>query len=61
MEVSDKLHAPAALSPGKQPPVFIVYEAQWGSRARLDVTKKIKICCAYWKLNPNFSVVQPIT
>jgi hypothetical protein len=27
MEVSGQLHAPAALPPGEQPPISIVYEA----------------------------------
>jgi hypothetical protein len=29
MEVSGQLHSPAALLPGKQPPIPIVYEAGW--------------------------------
>jgi hypothetical protein len=29
MKVSDQLHSPAALSPGKEPPVYIEWEAEW--------------------------------
>jgi hypothetical protein len=31
MEVSGQLYAPAALPPGREPPVPIVWKAGWGS------------------------------
>jgi hypothetical protein len=45
MEVSGQLHAPAALSAEKEPPVPIGQEAGGGPRAGLDtaVTKREKI------------------
>jgi hypothetical protein len=41
MEVSGQLHAPTALSPGKEPPVPIGKEAGWTSEYRYDVEKEI--------------------
>jgi hypothetical protein len=35
-EVSDQLQDSAALSPGKKPLVFIVYEARWALYLDLD-------------------------
>jgi hypothetical protein len=34
MEVSGQLHAPAALSPGKESLVPIIWEARWGSEKK---------------------------
>jgi hypothetical protein len=42
LEVSGQLHAPAALSPGKEPPVPIGQEAGWAPRAGLDDVEKRK-------------------
>jgi hypothetical protein len=43
MEVSGKLHAPAALTPGKEPPVPIVTQSrsgQFGEEKILDPTEQ---------------------
>jgi hypothetical protein len=43
MELSVELHNPAALPPGKEPPVTIVYEAGWASGYKMaSVICKIK-------------------
>jgi hypothetical protein len=48
MEMSGQLHAPAALSPGKEPLVLFGQKAAWASISGLDtVVKKYKSCsCA---------------
>jgi hypothetical protein len=40
LEVSGQLHAPAALPPGKEPPVPIGQEVGWTSGAGLDDLEK---------------------
>jgi hypothetical protein len=42
LEVSGQLQAPAALPPGKEPPVPIGYEVGWTRSAGLDVMEKRK-------------------
>jgi hypothetical protein len=49
MEVNTQLHAPAALTLGKQP---YYVEGCVGLRASLDVTQKRKISCPYRESNP---------
>jgi hypothetical protein len=46
LEVSGQLHAPAALPPGKEPPVPIGQEVAWTSEASLDDLEK------KWKFLP---------
>jgi hypothetical protein len=53
MEVSGQLHALAALSPGKESPVPIGWEAGGGgTRAVLDSMEKRKIPYLYRESNP---------
>jgi hypothetical protein len=40
LEVSGQLHAPAALPPGKEPPVPIGYEVGWTSAGLDDLEKR---------------------
>ena len=40
MEITYELHTPAALSPGKELPVPIGYEAECGPIANMDVLEK---------------------
>jgi hypothetical protein len=49
MEVSDELDSPAALLPGKKPPV-----GTW------DAVEKRKVSCSCRDTNKNFSVFQTI-
>jgi hypothetical protein len=53
MEVSGKLHAPAALSTH-----YIGLLV--GPRASLDVMEKRILSCLYQESNPEFSAVQPV-
>jgi hypothetical protein len=41
MELSDQLHIPAALFPGKEPPVPIGWEAEWASEP--DDSKQLSL------------------
>jgi hypothetical protein len=42
MEVIGQLHAPAALPPGKEPPVSIEYEDGWASEPVWTLRRKYK-------------------
>jgi hypothetical protein len=58
MEVSDQLHAPAALSPGKEPLVRI---GGWmGPRAVLDAVVKRKIPTPRRESSPRTPIIQPV-
>jgi hypothetical protein len=51
MEMSDELHAPASLPPGKQMGGWL------GLRVGLEVMEKRKIFCFYRESNPDSSFV----
>jgi hypothetical protein len=57
LEVSGQLHAPAALPPGKQPPVSIGYEAEWAPEPVWTTWRK-EISLPYRDSNSDPSVVQ---
>jgi hypothetical protein len=59
MEVSDQLHAPAALPPGKEPGTHWI--GGWvGPRAVLNTVVKRKIPGPRRESNPRTPVVQPV-
>jgi hypothetical protein len=59
MEVSDQLHAPAALPPGKEHPGTHRIEGWVGPRAVLDAVVKRKINSPRQKSNPRTPIIQP--
>jgi len=60
MEMSDQLHAPAALSQRSKSRIPIWYEAGWVPRADLDAVVKRKIACPFCESNPGRPVVQSV-
>jgi len=60
MEVSDQLHAPAALPPGKEPPGTHWIGGWVGPRAVLDAVEKRKIPSPRRESNPDHPIVQPV-
>jgi hypothetical protein len=60
MEVSDKLHAPAALPPGKERSPGTHWVGGWaGPRAGLDTVWERIILSPLRESNPNHPIVQP--
>jgi hypothetical protein len=60
MDVTDQLHVPAALPPGKEPLVPIGQKAGWGPRAGLNTASKRKIPSPRRESNPEHPIVQPV-
>jgi hypothetical protein len=58
MQVSG-LHAPAALPPGKEPPVPIRWEVGWTPEP-VWTTWRSENSCLHWDSNSHPSVVQPV-
>jgi hypothetical protein len=59
MQVSDQLHVPVALPPGRAPGTHWI--GDWvGLKAGLDAVEKRKISCACQESNPNYLAVQPV-
>jgi hypothetical protein len=58
MEVSGRLHAPAALPPGKEPPVTHLIGSWEGRRAGLDTVVKRKLPIPCRDSNPQ--IIQPV-
>jgi hypothetical protein len=56
MQTDGKLHAPAALSPGK----IVRVEGWVGPRVSPYSKERRKTCCPYPELTPDFSIVEPI-
>jgi len=53
MKVSGQFHAPAILSPGKEPPMPTVEETEWALWPDLDaVAKRKSLPWHCWKSNP---------
>jgi len=59
MEVSDGLHAPAALPPGKEPP-YPLDRKLGGPRAVLDTVLERKIPSSCLESNHRTPIVQPV-
>jgi hypothetical protein len=59
LEVSGQLHATAALPPGKEPLVPIVYEVGWTSEPVWKIWRRENYC-PYRDSNSDPSVVQPV-
>jgi hypothetical protein len=60
MEVSGQLHAPAALPPGKEPPVPFGIGGWVGPRTVLNAVVKRKIPSPRRESNPRTPIVQPV-
>jgi hypothetical protein len=60
MEVSGQLHTPAALPPGKEPPVPIAQEAGWASEPVWTRCPWEKFPAPAGNQTPNHSIVQPV-
>jgi hypothetical protein len=60
MEVSDQLHAPAALSPRKEPHGTHWIGGWLGTRAVMDAVVKRKILSPHRESNPRTPIVQRI-
>jgi len=59
MEMSDQLHALAALPPRSENAVPVVQEAWRAPRPMMDILENINVFCSFRKSNHDYRVVQP--
>jgi hypothetical protein len=61
-EASGQIHASAALPPGKEPPLYIGYEAGWAPEPVCTLWRRKKSLAPAWNQTPTFqATARPYT